>query len=203
VVNQYKLKSREESKQETREALLQAGIQAFVESGVDHPSLDAICARAGFTRGAFYVHFKDRDDFLMAVIDQLLSDFINGVITSSEQGDDLKKTIELFTEVGIIGTTLPIGENGGTLNLRVILEAGSRIPEIKERYATLIQDAINRLMVVVKNGQKAKMVRDDVEAELGSIILVSAAIGLLTMLDTQIEVDFQGIRETAFKLLTK
>ena len=59
-------KSRDLAKQETREALIQAGMDAFSEEGVDLPSLDAICARAGFTRGAFYVHFKDREDFFAA-----------------------------------------------------------------------------------------------------------------------------------------
>src|SRR5262245_37416602 len=50
--------TREFGKQETREALLRAGMEMFAEQGLDAPSLDALCARAGFTRGAFYVHFK-------------------------------------------------------------------------------------------------------------------------------------------------
>jgi AcrR family transcriptional regulator len=49
-----KTKPRELAKQETREAVIRAGMAAFTEEGVDLPSLDAICARAGFTRGAFY-----------------------------------------------------------------------------------------------------------------------------------------------------
>ena len=52
------------AKQETREALLQAAMAEFAEKGLDLPSLDAICARAGFTRGAFYVHFRDREELV-------------------------------------------------------------------------------------------------------------------------------------------
>ncbi len=52
--------SRDETKQRTRDALIQAGLELFTEQGLDVPSLDAICDRAGFTRGAFYVHFADR-----------------------------------------------------------------------------------------------------------------------------------------------
>ena len=43
----------------------------FAKHGLDGPSLDDICAHAGFTRGAFYVHFEDRDDFLVAVMDRV------------------------------------------------------------------------------------------------------------------------------------
>jgi AcrR family transcriptional regulator len=51
------LSAREAGKRETREALLRAAMDEFAEKGRDLPSLDASCARAGFTRGAFYVHF--------------------------------------------------------------------------------------------------------------------------------------------------
>ncbi|HVH04632.1 MAG TPA: TetR family transcriptional regulator, partial [Myxococcota bacterium] len=64
--------ARELAKQETREALVQAAIAEFAEKGLDLPSLDAICARAGFTRGAFYVHFRDREELLGAVMERAL-----------------------------------------------------------------------------------------------------------------------------------
>ncbi|MBM4360960.1 MAG: TetR family transcriptional regulator, partial [Deltaproteobacteria bacterium] len=54
-------KSRAEASQETRDALIEAGMAAFASEGLDAPSLDSICERAGYTRGAFYVHFKDRN----------------------------------------------------------------------------------------------------------------------------------------------
>ena len=62
----------------TRQALLAGRAAELIEHGLDAPSLDAICARAGFTRGAFYVHFKDRDDFLVAVTDWALSGIVDG-----------------------------------------------------------------------------------------------------------------------------
>ncbi|MGH7328029.1 MAG: TetR family transcriptional regulator, partial [Polyangiaceae bacterium] len=65
-------KTRDATKIETRDALIAAGAMEFAEKGVDGPSLDGICARAGFTRGAFYVHFRDRDDLLVAVVDRVL-----------------------------------------------------------------------------------------------------------------------------------
>ena len=55
---------------QTREALIAAGIAAIGSEGLD-ASLDAICARAGFTRGAFYVHFQDRDDLLETVMERV------------------------------------------------------------------------------------------------------------------------------------
>ena len=56
---------------ESRAALVQAAFELFAEQGLDVPSLDAICDRAGYTRGAFYVHFKTREDTIVAVMDQV------------------------------------------------------------------------------------------------------------------------------------
>src|SRR4249920_604423 len=91
-----KSKPRELAKQETREALIRAGMAAFTEKGVDLPSLDAICARAGYTRGAFYVHFRDRADLLVAVVEHAMTAFMDTVIATGGAGHDLERTIDRF-----------------------------------------------------------------------------------------------------------
>ena len=196
-----KLKTRQEAKQETRQALLRAGLEAFLDEGVDQPSLDAICARAGYTRGAFYVHFKDRDDFLLAVINEALSAFIDSIIATGTKGEDLEKTIDLFTQAAGMGAMLPTSEPRKIVNIRVLLEAGSRIPEIERRFADLIQDAITRLTMAVEDAQKADAARNDIEAGLSASILVAAAIGIIVMVETNVKIDLAGIRQAAFKLL--
>src|SRR5688572_8533736 len=77
---------RRETKQETREALIRAALAAFAEHGFDAPSLDAICARAGYTRGAFYVHFRDRSDLMVAVIEHAMTVFMDTIIATGDTG---------------------------------------------------------------------------------------------------------------------
>jgi len=68
-------KTRAEKKQRTRAALIAAGLAEISEHGLE-ASLDAICARAGLTRGAFYVHFADREAFLIAFMNEVLGRFV-------------------------------------------------------------------------------------------------------------------------------
>ncbi|HEY8429253.1 MAG TPA: TetR family transcriptional regulator, partial [Sandaracinaceae bacterium] len=74
----------------TREALVAAAMELFAEQGLTGPSLDAICAKAGFTRGAFYVHFATRDDLIAAVVEKAMGGFIDAIIASGEAGADLE-----------------------------------------------------------------------------------------------------------------
>ncbi len=54
------------SRENTRARLLEAAAQVFAEAGLDGASVEAVCERAGFTRGAFYSNFESKDElFLM------------------------------------------------------------------------------------------------------------------------------------------
>ncbi|WEK62231.1 MAG: helix-turn-helix domain containing protein [Candidatus Microbacterium colombiense] len=54
------------SRENTRARLLEAAAQLFAEVGLDGASVEAVCERAGFTRGAFYSNFESKDElFLM------------------------------------------------------------------------------------------------------------------------------------------
>src|SRR5437762_1712024 len=91
-------RTRKEAMVQTRNALIEAGMAAFAAEGLD-ASLDGICARAGYTRGAFYVHFEDRDDFLVAVMERVGATFLEGVFA----GRSLPTTISRFVEAVVSG----------------------------------------------------------------------------------------------------
>ena len=54
----------------TRERVLDAARAVFAERGVFGATVEEICERAGFTRGAFYSNFTDKDDVLEALIER-------------------------------------------------------------------------------------------------------------------------------------
>jgi len=54
----------------TRKILLTSAEQLFIERGYAQVSVSDICSAAGFTRGAFYSNFADKDDLVLALFDQ-------------------------------------------------------------------------------------------------------------------------------------
>lgn len=53
---------------ETRQKLLDAAVLVFAERGILGASVEMICERAEFTRGAFYSNFGSRDDLVLSLL---------------------------------------------------------------------------------------------------------------------------------------
>jgi AcrR family transcriptional regulator len=68
----------EEAREKSRAALLQAGADLLVESAMRNPfaalRLRGICERAGFSTGAFYLHWSNIDDYQTDLAELLAAD---------------------------------------------------------------------------------------------------------------------------------
>ncbi len=62
--------TREESKEVTRIRLIEAAERLFIRKGYDDASVEEISEAAGYSRGAFYSNFDDKEQVLLAVIDR-------------------------------------------------------------------------------------------------------------------------------------
>ncbi|SNT62073.1 transcriptional regulator, TetR family [Streptosporangium subroseum] len=60
-------RSQQERTRATTGALVAAARELFISDGFSATSLDAICARAGVTRGAFYHHFSNKEQIFREV----------------------------------------------------------------------------------------------------------------------------------------
>lgn len=76
-------KTKEEA-QETRNSILQAATDVFLEKGVAGASLENIAEKAGVTRGAIYWHFKNKCDIFEALHEQLHSSFYDMILEDME-----------------------------------------------------------------------------------------------------------------------
>src|SRR5271157_1314345 len=62
--------TREESKELTRLRLIESAEQLFIRRGFDDASVDEISEMAGYSRGAFYSNFDNKEQVFLAVIDR-------------------------------------------------------------------------------------------------------------------------------------
>src|SRR5215213_373781 len=58
---------------QTQERLMVAAVLVFAERGIIGASVEEVCEAAGFTRGAFYSNFADKDELVLVLIQQSIA----------------------------------------------------------------------------------------------------------------------------------
>ena len=201
--------SRAAAKAETRAALIEAALAEFSERGFDAPSLDAICARAGFTRGAFYVHFKSREELIVAVMETVLGALLDAVIGTDAADGQLAQTIDLYVDLSAQGRQRldeSRGEPAGLVAdvpLHQVLAAAERAPEFRDRLNEILADAIGRLVAVVDREGERGAVRDDLGAREMSTLLLLLALGLRVATDLGLPIEVEPVRAAAKRMLER
>ncbi len=77
--------TRQESKQVTRLRLIEAAERLFVRKGFDDASVDEISETAGYSRGAFYSNFDNKEQVFLAVIDRRRPRALDGILQEESE----------------------------------------------------------------------------------------------------------------------
>jgi AcrR family transcriptional regulator len=142
---------REERKQETHAELVSAAARVFAQRGFHGASVDQIAAEAGFTTGALYWHFKNKEELYLAVYETYVRERIAELAEISErQGDLVTRAREAADQWMRKARSNP---EFLALSLEFIVHAW-RNPEMAEAFAT--RDAAVPLALARRLRKEAK-----------------------------------------------
>ena len=125
--------ARAQAAQETRSALIEAGLEIAEQHGLAGMSVNRVVAAAGVAKGTFYVHFPDRAAFLSA-LHQRFRDTVNAALAAAVDGlppgrAHLQRSMEGYLDVcleyrGVKALLLEARNNSG-----VAMDAAARTAE--------------------------------------------------------------------------
>ena len=90
--------SREEKRQQTRLALRESALREFARFGVAGTSAERIAEAAGFTRGAFYANFENKQVLLLELITDRMATEQASWVELTESNLDLGSLLDTFDE---------------------------------------------------------------------------------------------------------
>jgi AcrR family transcriptional regulator len=85
------------TREETRQRLLEAAVEVFINQGIGAASIDHIAAAAGFSRGAVYSNFADKDELVMELLRQMTESSIaelDQILVDHPEADDYIRAIQ-------------------------------------------------------------------------------------------------------------
>jgi len=161
-------------RENTRARLMDAAAETFAEVGIDAASVEAVCERAGFTRGAFYSNFASKEELFLALCARSAETTIAAVrerVTSIEDRglDAAGDVMQLVQEVL---------EATGEDRLDVLLGAETRLqalrnPEFAEAYLTLNRGLGESVTQLVRDIAQARGLSLRVPADVATELLLA------------------------------
>lgn len=159
--------------EETRARILEAAVKQFSVNGYNKASVDSICEQAGISKGAFYHHFKTKQDVFLALLDGWLQTFDNAIEASKDR--PVPETFQLMTEY------FPYIFQSASDNLPMFLEflqQASRDDKVWQASIAPYRRYHKHFASLIKKGiAEGSFV--DVNPDLAARLIVSAAMGLL------------------------
>ena len=62
--------TRKEKQAHTRNCLMKSAAKVFAKRGLQQASIDEVAEEAGYTKGAFYANFKNKEELFLAMLDE-------------------------------------------------------------------------------------------------------------------------------------
>jgi len=84
--------SREQSQARTRSRLLRSAAQAFVREGVEGATIEQVSENAGYSRGAFYANFSNKEDLCLVLLEQGFDEYLErfGDILATDEEPEIR-----------------------------------------------------------------------------------------------------------------
>lgn len=121
---------------ETKEKIVLVSYQLFINKGYHNTSMQQLVEASGFSKGAFYHHFKNKNDLYKEVIDRYFLQFYRAVDWNvyAKAGMTLKEIEEKIRDfyLHFIPQILSITENGMSAYYIMYFEAFTILPHFKE-----------------------------------------------------------------------
>ncbi|MBU0520269.1 TetR/AcrR family transcriptional regulator [bacterium] len=170
-----------------KEHLVMTALGLFLRNGYSTVSVNDIVHKAGVSKGAFYHHFKSKQELLELIFDWWLKEDIYKIIdeivannaTAHEQLQRIFKH-----SVGRVSTSsdLYINERiGEDLYSLLVLEGISQSYQLKEKVRVAYSDLIRAYEMVLSNGVKSGELKADLDPKMTAINIASQLEGLYTL----------------------
>jgi AcrR family transcriptional regulator len=186
-------KTRAETQAETRAQLVATAKQMFFEDGYHPTSLEKVAAAAGYSKGAVYSNFRNKDKLCTAVLDEVRAERLGEVIEMMARPDTPAR-IEALRD----WAERVIGDPGWTtLEVEFAVHA-RRTEQLRTELAGRLDGILQMLTAAVESADAPDLKMPG--RETATVMLgLGIGLGLLRSVDPAISVD--GLID-ALKLLT-
>jgi AcrR family transcriptional regulator len=159
---------KERQRQERESLILQAAEKVLMERGYHEMSMDEIAVEVGIAKSTVYLHFPKKEDLVVALIEQKMTQFLDIVKEAMQQEMSAREKLEIIFQRLYVqrvaltkGVALPL-----LINLYTSADLRPLVSKVKGRIRQLVGNIHDDLLALLEEGQKAGEFDDMLPAEV-------------------------------------
>jgi len=191
----------ERRRQQTREYLLRAAAQVFAERGFHEATLDEVAAAAGYTKGAVYSNFKNKEDLFLALLEDAYARDM-AAIKKTLEASDVPPEARLGDFVQMMRGEMEYVPNLGALYLEFHLYA-LRNPTARERMNELERADVRAIADILESERTQREIEIDEPVERTARIIVALFRGISMMRTSDPEMAGEDLLESAIAFVSR
>jgi TetR/AcrR family fatty acid metabolism transcriptional regulator len=158
-----------------RKRILQAAVAVFARKGYFGARVSEIAKKAGVADGTIYLYFRNKEDILVSLFDDLMSEHVQQVKDALWSVPDAESRLRLVAEHHLRAL-------GGNRDLAVVFQVELRqSTKFMERFtASWLQDYFALLGEIIARGQRDGEIRPDLPVKLGTKAFFGALDEMVT-----------------------
>lgn len=184
--------------EQTRMTILDAAERVFCERGVAQATLEQVARAAGVTRGAFYWHFKDKEDVLSALHDRFKPPQVALLEAAAEEGH--LDPLQLLETTGVEFLGLFEGDESRQ-RMYAILSSADATSSAAARHRDSNAEMFKLLLRMTARARELDLLARDLSPEETAVSLMVVVNGLMS--EWLRSGKAFGLREVGGKLLRR
>lgn len=178
--------TQDERKERTKLLLILAAADIFIKHGFNGASIDLIAKSAGYTKGAIYFHFKNKEELLYGVMKYRSDLLFESIEKSNTDADLLDQLVDEKTQKKLLGSWYD-RDKWVILYLEFLLYL-QRNPTAKSNFKRILKNDRKKLLAIIeKKYSDAGIAPPMTPLEIAQIQeIVDVGFGVSRLLDPKI-----------------
>ncbi|AFA50070.1 TetR/AcrR family transcriptional regulator [Acetobacterium woodii] len=163
----------------TKEQLLHQAVIMFIENGYDNTSINDITSACNITKGAFYHHFKNKDDVFIQAIQVIIEEIKIWTDKKISSSDNIKELIQNSFDYSGYFSYSKYYDNVNSDTYLVLIDSIKKFPEFKTKVADYIYGGIPLIEEKFREAQQNGEVKKDIDPHFLALQIAVLVEGLM------------------------
>src|SRR5438093_10607563 len=163
-------------REETRQRLLEAALGVFARNGYERATVDEIVRAAGFSKGAFYVHFESKDDLFWGILQERIARqqaaFRQALDPARPVGENLAR---ILTNVFALSRNDPLW----TAMFMEFVAHGARNEKVRDELSQMYTNWRNFAVETLRAGRELGLIREDIDVDFAATTIIALIEGMM------------------------